>query len=172
MTTTQQTATPNALAVVQQTEQAIVRKIDAAAHGAATDIRRATEQARERIETATRDAAAFVAGVLAGCLQELEALASAVALDTATIDHAPALPAPASGPAVLPMPAAAQQTGAAAAPAAADDDEALMNWCHQQRQADNPPSWAELAEAVRQAGRDVSADSLRMRYARWRKAGE
>jgi vacuolar-type H+-ATPase subunit H len=175
MTTATQTATPNALAAVRQAEDQIVRKIDAAAHGAAADIRRATGQARERIEAASREAAAFVAGVLAACLEELEGLAAAVALDTNTVEHVPALPAPrqeeqaAEGPAALSMPAAAQTTaGADAAPAAADDDEQLLAWVHGQRQAE--ATWSAITEAVRATGRDVTEGQLKARYYRFRDA--
>jgi hypothetical protein len=133
---------------------------------------------------------------LQALLEDLIDLAALAAPETVTVAVAepPALPAPeekpaaeqegeaepdAEEPAVLPMPAAAQQTveapatEAPAADAPADfTDEALMTWVHEQRTHEPPVSWAAVAEALRATGRDVTPDGIRMRYNRGRKAGE
>src|ERR1022692_1276632 len=60
----------------------------------------------------------------------------------------------------LPMPAAGRvtQTG--------DEESNLMEWVHQQRQAN--VSWAEIAQGASLKGCQCSETVLRSRYKRWR----
>ena len=89
-----------------------------------------------------------------------QAVARADSLAARRLDVDDEMDAPSEVPA-LPMPAAARVTQ----PGGADDTD-LMEWVHQQRQAN--VSWAEIARDACQKGCQSSEDALRSRYKRWR----